>query len=236
MYSDCIRPLKNNKYLFMKKIIFGFLVVLSQVAYSQTSKNFGDFSAVKVYDRINVTLVKSNENKIQVKGDDPDVEIVNKNGELKIRMIPTKLMQGDKAEVTVFYEDINEIQASQGSKITSDGTIDSKMLSITSNEGSTLNLQVDVNLLNSKANSGGIINVSGTAEIQDVLVNSGAQFYGRDLDSETVTITANAGGFAEVNASKILNATTRAGGNIDVYGSPKDRNTKNVLGGKITFK
>ena len=54
--------------------------------------------------------------------------------------------------------------------------------------------------------------------------------------SETVTITANAGGFAEVNASKILNATTRAGGNIDVYGSPKDRNTKNVLGGKITFK
>jgi hypothetical protein len=78
--------------------------------------------------------------------------------------------------------------------------------------------------------------VSGTAEIQDILVNSGAQFYGRDLDSETVTITANAGGFAEVNASKILNATTRAGGNIDVYGSPKDRNTKNVLGGKITFK
>ena len=48
-------------------------------------------------------------------------------------------------------------------KITSDGTIDSKMLSITSNEGSTLNLQVDVNLLNSKTNSGGIINVSGTA-------------------------------------------------------------------------
>ena len=30
----------------MKKIVFGFLVVLSQVAYSQT-KNFGDFSSVK---------------------------------------------------------------------------------------------------------------------------------------------------------------------------------------------
>ena len=88
-----IRPLKNNKYLFMKKIIFSFLVLLVQVAYSQTSKNFGDFSAVKVYDRISVTLVKSSENKIQVKGDDPDVEIVNKNGELKIRMIPTQLMQ-----------------------------------------------------------------------------------------------------------------------------------------------
>ncbi len=68
----------------MNKIIFSFLVLLDQVAYSQTSKNFGDFSAVKVYDRINVTLVKSSENKIQVKGDDPDVEIVSKNGELKM--------------------------------------------------------------------------------------------------------------------------------------------------------
>ena len=28
--------------------------------------------------------------------------------------------------------------------------------------------------------------------------------HGRDLDSETVTITANAGGFAEVNALKFL--------------------------------
>ena len=34
------------------------------------------------------------------------------------------------------------------------------------NEGSTPNLKVDVNLLNSKTNSGGIINVSGTAEIK----------------------------------------------------------------------
>jgi hypothetical protein len=33
---------------------------------------------------------------VEIKGDDSDVEIVNKNGELKIRMIPTKIMQGDK--------------------------------------------------------------------------------------------------------------------------------------------
>ena len=77
----------------MKKIIFGFLIVFAQLAYSQITKNFGDFSSVKAYDRINVTLVKSNESKVEIKGDDSDVEIVNKNGELKIRMIPTKIMK-----------------------------------------------------------------------------------------------------------------------------------------------
>ena len=217
----------------MKKIIFGFFVVLSQVAYSQISKNFGDFNSVKAYDRINVTLVKSSENRVEIKGD--DVEIVNKNGELKIRMIPTKIMQGDKVFVTVYYEDIDEIQASQGSKISSED-LESKKLSITSNEGSVLNLYVDTHLLNVKANSGGIINISGTAETQDVLVNSGASYNGEDLKSEVASVTANAGGTAEIYASKTINATTRAGGNIEVYGAPKNRNTKNVIGGRIDFK
>lgn len=217
----------------MKKIIFGLFVVLSQVAYSQISKNFGDFNSVKAYDRINVTLVKSSENRVEIKGD--DVEIVNKNGELKIRMIPTKIMQGDKVFVTVYYEDIDEIQASQGSKISSED-LESKKLSITSNEGSVLNLYVDTHLLNVKANSGGIINISGTAETQDVLVNSGASYNGEDLKSEVTSVTANAGGTAEIYASKTINATTRAGGNIEVYGAPKNRNTKNVIGGRIDFK
>ena len=220
----------------MKKIVFGFFVVLSQVAYSQTSKNFGDFSSVKAYDRINVKLVKSSENKVEISGDDSDVEIVNKNGELKIRMIPTKIMQGDKVSVTVFYENLNEIQASQGSKITSEDSVENGILNITSNEGSILNLKIEADILNAKTNSGGIINISGTAKTQDVLVNSGANFNGRNLKSEVTSVTTNAGGNADVYASKTITATNRAGGNINVYGSPKNRNTKNMLGGKINFR
>lgn len=220
----------------MKKIVFGFFVVLSQVAYSQTSKNFGDFSSVKTYDRINVTLVKSSENKVEISGDDSDVEIVNKNGELKIRMIPTKIMQGDKVSVTVFYENLNEIQASQGSKITSEDAVENGILNITSNEGSILNLKIEADILNAKTNSGGIINISGTAKTQDVLVNSGANFNGRNLKSEVTSVTTNAGGNADVYASKTVTATNRAGGNINVYGSPENRNTKNMLGGKINFR
>lgn len=220
----------------MKKIIFGFLIVFAQLAYSQITKNFGDFNSVKAYDRINVTLVKSNENKVEISGDDSDVEIVNKNGELKIRMIPTKIMQGDKVSVTVFYENLNEIQASQGSKITSEDAVENGILNITSNEGSILNLKIEADILNAKTNSGGIINISGTAKTQDVLVNSGANFNGRNLKSEVTSVTTNAGGNADVYASKTVTATNRAGGNINVYGSPENRNTKNMLGGKINFR
>ena len=39
-----------------------------------------------------------------------------------------------------------------------------------------------------------------------------------------------------VNVSDAVNATTRAGGIIDIYGDPDERNVKNVIGGKINFK
>ena len=131
---------------------------------------------------------------------------------------------------------LNEIQASQGSKISSDDTMEAEKLSVISNEGSVLNIKVNTDFLTAKANSGGVINITGNTENQDVLVNSGAFYNGKDLESETVSVTANAGGEADIFASKSINAKTRAGGTIIVYGSPKDRNTKNVIGGKIIFK
>ena len=220
----------------MKKIIFSLFIVLFQIAYSQKARNVGDFTSVKAYDRINVELVKSDQNKVEINGNNSDVELVNKNGELKIRMIPTKLMQGQNISVTVFYENLNEIQASQGAIISSKEPIESENLNITSNEGSNIKLEINTETLNVKANSGGILTISGTAENQDIVVNSGANFDGKEITSKSATVTTNAGGIAEVFASESINATTRAGGIIDVYGSPEERNTQNVIGGKINFK
>lgn len=220
----------------MKKIIFSLFIVLFQTAYSQKTRNVGDFTSVKAYDRINVELVKSDQNKVEINGNDSDVELVNKNGELKIRMIPTKLMQGQDISVTVFYENLNEIQASQGAIIGSKEPIESEILNITSNEGSNIKLEINAETLNAKANSGGILTISGNAENQNVTVNSGANFDGQEIHSNNATVTVNAGGNAQVFASDSINATTRAGGIIDVYGSPEERNTQNIIGGKIKFK
>ena len=81
-----------------------------------------------------------------------------------------------------------------------------------------------------------MIEVSGISTEQDIIVNSGSKFSGKDLDSESVKVTSNAGGNAIVNASESVTATTRAGGVIDVYGDPGERNIKNIIGGKINFK
>lgn len=211
------------------------MLVACQMAFAQSTRNVGDFSSLKVYNKINVTLIPSNQNKVETENNDPDIETVNKNGELKIKLSPAKILSGDQISVKVFYEKLNDIQASQGSTISSTDELDANMLSLTSNEGSKINLNIDASKLNIKTNSGGEIKVSGTADNQDVVVNSGGKYYGKDTESKNTKVTANAGGVAEVNVSGSVNATTRAGGIIEIYGDPEDRKVKNIIGGKINF-
>ena len=77
--------------------------------------------------------------------------------------------------------------------------------------------------------------ISGTADNQDVVVNSGGKYFGKEVKSQNTKVTANAGGVAEVNVSESVNATTRAGGIVEIYGDPEDRKVKNIIGGKINF-
>lgn len=220
----------------MKKITLGLMLIACQYSFAQFTRNVGEFSSLKVYDKITVVIIPSNENKVETDREDPNVETVNKNGELKIRMAPASILQGNQVKVKVYYQSLNDIQASQGSSIDSNETLKTKMLSLTANEGSKINLEINTGKLNVKTNSGGEIQVSGKADSQDIIVNSGGKFYGQNLESLSATITANAGGIAEVFASESADAKTRAGGVINVYGDPGDRKFKNVIGGKITFK
>ena len=220
----------------MKKVVIGLMLGVFQLSFGQFSRNVGEFSSLKVYGKIDVVLVPSSESKVESTASDSEIETINKNGELRIRMTPSKILQGDKVAVTVFYENLNDIQANLSSTVSSPETAKAKMLRLSSNEGSKIVLNVNTGKLNIKTNSGGEINVTGRADYQDIIVNSGGKYHGQSLESESATVTANAGGIAEVFATETVDATTRAGGIIDVYGDPADRKYKNVIGGKVNFK
>ena len=52
----------------MKKIILLGFVFLTQFTFAQTTIDLGDFDDVKVFDKLNVTLIASNENKVIITG------------------------------------------------------------------------------------------------------------------------------------------------------------------------
>lgn len=221
----------------MKKILVISCLLLIQISFAQVTKNLGDFNAVKVFDKLNVKLIPSNENKVIITGNrENEVEIVNKNGELKIRMPFPKLLSGDDIAIKLYYKKLDAVQANEGSIISCDETFKQTILDINASEGSQINLDLDVDKANVRAVTGGIIELTGEARNQNVTISSGGIYNGNELHSTQTTISVSAGGQAEIYATLLVDAKVTAGGSIDIYGKPKQINQKTVLGGTIREK
>lgn len=217
----------------MKKIVFS-LLVFSSFAFAQETKNVGDFNKVTSFDRIDVFLIPSDENKVQLDGKEAEeVELVNKNGELKIRMPLTKLLDGDNISVTVYYKKLTAVEANEGSRITCGDKISSVVFDVIAKEGSEVKLILDAEKLNVRTANGSKVTLEGTADIQDVLANSGGIYEAEKLTSQITTVSCNAGGEAAIFATNIVDAKVRAGGEITVFGNPKQITKKIVAGGTI---
>lgn len=222
----------------MKNIFITALTVFAaQISFAQIEKNVGDYNSLKVYDRIPVELISSNSNKVEVSGElENEVEVVNKNGDLKIRMNAVNLLQGSKVKVKVYYKNLYDIQASQGSSIFSDDKLKSSILKLSSNEGSSIKLDVNTKKVDAKINSGAELILNGNADALTVNANSGGKFFGKTLDADNATLITNAGGTIEAKVKESVDAKTRAGGTIDVYGNPKVKNKKTIAGGTINYR
>lgn len=217
----------------MKKLAFTFLL-LTTAAFSQVERTLGDFIKVTSFDKLDVLLIKSTENRITINGNEAEsVETVNKNGELKIRMPFSQTMGGEDISVTLYYKNISAVEANEGSRISSSETFKTTIFDIIAKEGAEVKINLEVDKLNVKGTSGAIISISGKAKNQDLLINSGSIFNAKSLETEQTTITVNAGGEADIYATNLVDAKVRAGGNITIYGKPRQINQKVVAGGTI---
>jgi Putative auto-transporter adhesin, head GIN domain len=217
----------------MKKVIFS-LFIFSQMVFSQKEKSVGEFSKVTSFDQIEVVLIQSDENKVVLSGEGSEnIEIVNKNGELKIRLPLLKMMRGEGMNATVYYKKIDAVEANEGSHIVSDEIFTDVSFSIIAKEGADIRISVEVENLNSKVESGGKVSVDGVAINQSVLVNTGGFFDATKLTTKQTGVTVNAGGEVGIYASDFVDAKVRAGGKVIVFGKPKQINKKVIAGGSI---
>jgi hypothetical protein len=213
----------------MKKVFFSLLVI-SQIAFSQTEKEVGDFNKVTSFDKIDVLLVPSNENKVVLVGDNSEIVEV---GELKIRMPLTKLLSGDGVSATVYFKEIDAVEANEGSRIACETTFDTTIFDVIAKEGSEIKIKINVEKLNLRVANGSTVSISGKANYQDVIVNSGGNYEAEKLTTKQTTITSNAGGNATIFATNLVDAKVRAGGKILIHGNPKQINQKIIAGGRI---
>lgn len=220
----------------MKRLIILVTILLSAVVNAQNpiEKSIGEFTELKVYDLIEVELVKSNEYKVIITGNNnEDVLINNKNGTLKIKMNINKLFDGNKTKVVLYYKTVDIIDANEGAKVYSKDAIKQYEIDLRAQEGGRIEVSVNVEYINIKAVTGGVIRTSGDSQSQKVALLTGGIYNGESLETTKTEVSINASGEAHVNASKIVDVKIRAGGDVFIYGNPETVNESTVLGGRI---
>lgn len=223
----------------MKKILTLCFIFVAFNTFSQTilDKEVGDFHEIKVYDLIEVNLIKSDNNRITIKGHNVyDIKFVNKNGVLKLRMELDKKFQGEDTFVEVYYTDLRTIDGNEGSRIVCNELVEKEKIEIRAQEGAQIKIGMDVQNVEMKAVTGGIIEASGLAKNQIIVLNTGGVFEGKELLTEVASVKISAGGEAELYATEKLDIDVKAGGDVIVYGNPKDVNKTTLAGGRIVFK
>ncbi|MDM1406889.1 head GIN domain-containing protein [Myroides sp. DF42-4-2] len=218
----------------MKKIVVLFIALCGTIGFAQEVKEVGEFTNVNVFDKIELTLVPSTETKMEVSGSNTkEVTFVNKNGNLKIKMNFSSSFQGGNTQVKLYYKALEEIVAEEGASVDSKEVVKATNLRIHSKTGASVALKVETEKLTVRSYTGGTIALTGKTNTQDILANAGASVYNEKLVSKQTEVTVNAGGTAKVNATDLVDAKTRAGGEVIIFGNPKQINEKVVMGGSI---
>jgi hypothetical protein len=221
----------------MKHIIIIFLLgTFTIFGQSKIDRDLGDFSKVAVYDGINLELIKSEENKVEITGKNTNFVVVkNKNGDLKIRLNLERRFSGDKTKVTLFYKTLYNIISHEGSNVFSKDTIKQADLNLKANTGSTVNIIVDLNTLNTTSATGSTVILSGKAEYHDCSTSTGAEINAEKLITIETYATSTTGGLIEVSATKELEANSKLGGVINVH-EKTDKIVESIsLGGVVNY-
>lgn len=217
----------------MKNLSFTLLLI-SFVSYCQIEREVGDFTKVTSFDRIKVGLLLSDENKVIIEGHyASDVELINNNGELKIRMPLSKIFDGNNVTATIYFKQIYEVEANEGSTITCNDTLSAASFSIIAKEGSEVKLFINAEKLSVKSTNGSRVILTGSTNVQEVVISTGGIYEAEKLETAITTVSCNAGGKATVNAADLVDAKVRAGGNIIIFGNPKQIKEKIIAGGSI---
>lgn len=220
----------------MKNLLIAATALIAFNTQAQVEKNVGDFSEIRTTNRINIELIPSSKNVVVLDSkDEKNVSLVNKNGKLAVKNNLKELVSDKDSNVTVkvYFKDLNSIEAESGSYIFSTKTIEATKLKLNASSGSQLDIKIKAKNVEAKVFAGATMELEGKADTGTLIANAGGSIDAKNLNFVTVDATVNAGGKIDVKASETVNAATRAGGSVNVYGNPKTVTEKTTAGGNI---
>ena len=222
----------------MKTKILLAIMLITQVVFSQNENNrkIGDFKILKVYDLVNIELVRAEENYAEVTGEYPNNTVIkNKNGELKVRMGIEKRFRGANTKIKIFYNNIDKIYVHEGAFVYSKDTIAQTDIYIKADEGARVVFNINTETLSTNTSSGATIDLQGKTHHHRAKVNTGGELKASKLETEDTEVFLTTGAVADVFAKNTLGVNVRAGGTVNVHSKTR-KIVENILaGGTVNY-
>lgn len=212
-----------------------FLFSLTGMAQNRdVEESLEEFTELKTFNGVEVQLIPSNEDRIEITGHSKhEVKFIVIEGRLEIRLSLDNIWSKDNTRITVHGTNIQTIDANQGSLVEVADNLEGPELTFRVQEGSRINARINAGKVISKAVTGGKIILEGKAAEQEVDINTGGHFFGKDLRTKETYIKAGTAARGEIYATDYVRATAKLGGTIEIFGKPKEVDQKTSLGGRI---
>jgi len=222
----------------MKTKILLAILLITQGIFSQNENNrkIGDFKILKVYDLVNIELIRAEENYAEVTGEHSNnIVIKNKNGELKVRMGIERRFRGANTKVKIFYNNIDKIYVHEGAFVFSKDTIAQADIYVKADEGARVVFILKTSTLSTNTSSGATMDLQGKTQHHRAKVNTGGELKASRLETEETEVFLTTGAVADVFAKNRIEANVRAGGTINIH-SKTTKIVENILaGGTVNY-
>jgi hypothetical protein len=140
---------------------------------------------------------------------------------------------GNDTVVELYFISVDVIDANEGAFVSVKDVIKQYEIDLKVQEGASITVKLNTTYANMRAVTGGEINVSGSSINQDITIYTGGVFNGEEFITENTEVSINAAGEAYVNATELIDIRIKAGGDVFIYGNPKEIKEKTLLGGRI---
>lgn len=219
----------------MRLIVFIVIFLTGFTGAAQEKEvNLADFSQVEILSGLTVEFVEGRENKALIKGKSRDmVKMKVEDGKLSIESALTKVLNTDNTVVQVNYRQIESVEAREGSNIEFLKPVRQPRIILKARSGANIVAKLRVRDVMANALTGGKLDLSGTANYQEIVVMSEGDFRGENLKGDLVKININGGGNANIFSNNSVTASVKGGGHIYIYGKPKQVEEKTSYGGSI---
>lgn len=223
--------MKLKLKLLLPVFLFSFLFTLQA---QDVREELEEFTELKVFNGLEVQLIPSGENRIEITGHSKkEVKFNIVDNRLEIRLKLSNIWSKDNTLIKVYGNSVENINAIQGAFVEVNGVLEAEELALKSQEGANIVARVNSRKITSKIITKGSISLEGKATEQVVEINTGGHFYGRDLQTQETEISTGTAGKAEIRATKYVKASASLGGTIEIFGRPEEVDTKTSLGGRI---